>query len=68
MTTKRINTAIWLEKYQRWQIKVQKDGERKTFTCPVPGRKGQIECNGKADKWLMDGAITSQRVRDFYDV
>lgn len=28
---KRVNTAVWLEKQQRWQIKVQKDGVRKTF-------------------------------------
>lgn len=25
---KRVNTAVWLEKQQRWQIKVQKDGVR----------------------------------------
>ena len=49
---RRTNTAVWLEKYKRWQIKVQKDGERKTFTCSVPGRNGQRECNRKADDWL----------------
>ena len=27
----RKNEARWLEKYQRWQINVQKDGKRKTF-------------------------------------
>ena len=68
MTTKRINTAVWLEKYSRWQLKVQKDGERKTFTCSTPGRKGQIECNRKADMWLAAGAADPQRVRDFYNV
>lgn len=44
-------TAVWLEKYQRWQIKVQKDGVRKTFTSSTPGRKGQREANAKAFEW-----------------
>lgn len=52
---KRINTAVWLEKYSRWQIKVQKDGERRTFTSSTPGRNGQREANAKADAWLDDG-------------
>lgn len=52
---KRTNTAAWLEKYNRWQIKVQKDGERRTFTSSIPGRNGQREANRKADAWLEDG-------------
>ena len=49
----RNTTAVWLEKYGRWQIKVtNEDGIRKTFTSPTPGRKGQTECNKKADEWL----------------
>ena len=49
-------SAVWLEKYNRWQIKVtNEDGVRKTFTCPTPGRKGQTECNRKADAWLASG-------------
>lgn len=51
---KRTNTAVWLEKYSRWQIKVQKDGERKTFTSSTPGRTGQREANAKADAWMDD--------------
>lgn len=51
----RTNTAKWLPKYNRWQIKVQKNGVRKTFTCSTKGRKGQIECNRKADEWLNNG-------------
>ena len=66
MTTKRINTAVWLEKYSRWQLKVQKDGERKTFTCSTPGRKGQIECNRKADMWLEDSSSRPMRVDELY--
>jgi integrase len=49
---KRTNTAVWIEKYSRWQIKVQKDGVRKTFYSGTPGRNGQRECNRKADDWL----------------
>ena len=56
---KRVNTAVWIEKYQRWQIKVQKDGARKTFYSSAPGRKGQREANEKADRWLDDGIVES---------
>jgi len=64
---RRTNTAKWLEKYNRWQIKVQKDGERRTFTSSKPGRNGQRECNAKADVWL-DGGIVSPglKVHELY--
>ena len=51
---KRTNTAKWVESAQRWQINVQKDGKRKTFTSTKPGRTGQREANAKADAWLDD--------------
>ncbi len=63
---KRINTATWLEKYQRWQVKVQKDGQRRTFSCSTPGRAGQRECNKKADTWLDDNLDGSIRVSKLY--
>lgn len=64
---KRTNTAVWMEKHQRWQIKVQKDGERKTFYSSTKGRTGQREANAKADQWL-EGDIVSQtiKVKDAY--
>ena len=52
---KRTNTAQWIESRGRWQINVQKDGIRKTFTSSTPGRTGQREANAKADAWLDDG-------------
>lgn len=52
---KRTNTATWYESKRRWQIKVQKNGIRKTFYRRFPGRAGQRECNAKADAWLDDG-------------
>ena len=58
---KRTNTAVWLEKYQRWQINVQKDGVRKSFSSYKPGRTGQREANAKADAWLDDGIETSNK-------
>ena len=57
----RTNTAVWLPNQQRWQIKVQKDGVRKTFTSSKPGRTGQREANAKADAWLDEG-ITNTRI------
>ena len=52
---KRTNTAKWIESAGRWQINVQKDGVRKTFTSAKPGRTGQREANKKADEWLENG-------------
>ena len=54
---KRINTATWVESKKYWKINVQKDGERRSFYSGTPGRKGQRECNGKADVWLDDNLI-----------
>lgn len=65
---KRTNTAAWLEKYNRWQIKVQKDGERRTFTSSIPGRNGQREANRKADDWLSGDVETRQRCEAALDM
>ena len=59
---KRTTVAKWLENYGRWQIKVQKDGVRRTFTCSTPGRAGQRQCHAKADAWLDDN-ITDTNAR-----
>lgn len=65
---KRTNTAVWMDKQNRWQIKVQKDGERKTFTSSKPGRVGQREANAKADAWLDEGITdTSARISALYE-
>lgn len=59
---KRTNTAKWIEKSRRWQINVQKDGQRKTFTSATPGRTGQREANAKADAWLDEGIVSGQKI------
>ena len=59
---KRTNTAKWMEKQQRWQINVQKDGVRKSFYSGTPGRTGQREANRKADLWL-DEDIKNQNAK-----
>lgn len=65
---KRTNTAKWMEKQKRWQINVQKDGRRRSFTSSTPGRTGQREANAKADAWLDCGIEnTSARVSDVLD-
>lgn len=64
---RRTNTAKWLENYNRWQIKVQKNGERRTFTCSTPGRTGQRVCHAKADAWLDDNITdTTLRVQQLF--
>lgn len=52
---KRTNSAKWIKSVGRWQINVQRDGVRKTFTSSKSGRNGQREANAKADAWLDDG-------------
>ena len=63
----RTNTAVWLPNQNRWQIKVQKDGVRRTFTSTKPGRTGQREANRKADVWLDEGiSSTTKRCADVW--
>ena len=57
----RTNTAQWLPNQNRWQVKVQKDGVRKTFTSAKPGRTGQREANAKADAWLDEGICSTTK-------
>lgn len=65
---KRVNTAVWVESRNRWQINVQKDGIRKTFTSSKTGRSGQREANAKADEWLDDNiSDTSTKVDKLLD-
>ena len=58
---RRTNTAQWMPNQNRWQIKVQKDGVRRTFTSTKPGRTGQREANAKADAWLDEGIANTNR-------
>ena len=44
----RTNTATWLPNQQRWQINVQKNGVRRSFTSSKPGRTGQREAGRMA--------------------
>lgn len=62
----RTNTAQWMEKQQRWQIKVQKNGVRRAFYSSTPGRKGKSECHAKADKWLSDDINGQSRVEELF--
>lgn len=57
--TPRKNEASWIESRQRWQISIQRDCERKTFTSKTAGKQGKIEAERKADKWLKQGALDS---------
>ena len=59
--TKRRAEAAWVESRSRWQINVQRDGKRKTFTSTLPGRKGKHEAEAKADDWLDAGMPDDMR-------
>jgi len=58
----RKSEARWIEARQRWQINVQQDGERRTFTSKTAGTKGKIEAEHMADVWLS-GRISAQNMR-----
>ena len=65
---KRTNSAVWMENQKRWQINVQKDGVRRSFTSSAPGRTGQREANAKADKWLELGiADQNEKISVIFD-
>lgn len=64
---KRTNTAAWSDKKKRWQINVQKDGQRRSFYSSTLGRTGQREANSKADEWLDSGIVAGKRVQDLWE-
>ena len=51
----RKNEAKWYDSAKRWQIKIQKDGERRTFFSSIKGTKGKIAAEKAADAWLESG-------------
>lgn len=53
----RKNEAFWVESRKRWQINVQSEGDRRTFTSSKAGKKGKIEAEKKADAWLESHLI-----------
>lgn len=56
-----------MEAHKRWQINVQKDGQRRSFYSSAPGRTGQREANAKADAWLDDNIDnTNSKVNAVY--
>lgn len=55
MAIERRSEAIWIESKEYWEIKVQKEGTRKSFRSALPGRKGKHEAEAKADYWLQNG-------------
>ena len=64
----RRSEAIWNEKQQRWLVKVQADGERKTFADPTPGKRGKVAAERKADDWLEHRTVgTSSRCEVLLD-
>jgi len=53
----------WNEKQKRWQLNIQKNSKRKTFTSSKPRDKekaGMAECRRKAAIWLQGNADLSR--------
>lgn len=61
MPKERRAEAVWIESRSRWQINVQREGKRKTFTSSTPGRRGKHEAESKADDWLEAGQPEDMR-------
>lgn len=53
--SKRTNTAVWQEKFSRWRVAVQKDGQRRYFTAAFPA----AQASGKRTARLMRGLRTA---------
>lgn len=53
----RKNEAKWVASANRWQINVQLEGRRRTFTSSIKGLKGKIAAEKKADAWLENRLI-----------
>lgn len=66
----RKNEAAYSERFKRWQIKVQIDGERPMFTCSIRDypecnkskcsakcKKGKISAEKKADYWIAHRTV-----------
>lgn len=68
MAKQRRAEAVWIESRSRWQINVQRDGKRKTFTSSIPGRKGKHEAESKADDWLDTGQPDDIRFDRAWDI
>lgn len=64
----RKNEAKWIEVRQRWQINIQHDGERRTFISSTPGKKGKIEAERKADKWIESKTKKDVRFSVLWDM
>lgn len=62
----RVIIPVWLEKYQRWQVKVWIDGVRKTFSSSIHGKKGQQECLAKARNALNRVYHPTMRINKLY--
>ena len=57
MENKRRAEAVWVPSHGYWQVKVQKDGERRPFTSKLTGRKGKHDAEAKADAWLREETV-----------
>ena len=51
--SERKNEAVWIESRQRWQINVQSEGIRRTFTSSTNGKKGKVEAEKKAKGGIL---------------
>ena len=64
----RKNEAIWIESRQRWEIQVQRNGVRPKFISDLPGKKGKVNAERQADKWIESGIIDkTTRVDKLFD-
>lgn len=66
MTTRR-SEAHWDENMKRWHIKVQKDGDRRSFYSSTKGRTGKHEAEAQADEWLESNTAKDVNLRQAWD-
>lgn len=54
----------WNEKRKRWELKIQRNGKRKTFVSSKPDTAGFNEVKRKAKAWLMGAKLERKRLND----
>ena len=64
---RRKNEARWLESRGMWRLDVQKNNHRRSFYSSLPGRKGKLEAERKADDWLADWAMDDMKFQELWD-
>ena len=67
MPSTRRSEARWDEKMKRWHIKVQREGDRRSFYSSTKGRAGKHEAEALADEWLESNTAADVTLKEAWN-